>query len=227
MTRRTNATIAGVTLLLYIAIGITQMVLGSATNAESISERLVLMAQHATQVRINLLLGVIVCFIAVTLAVTLYAITRDEDRDLAILALCFRVTEGMLAVVGIMTTVALLWLATDGAGTGELDRGAAHGIATFLQRVRGWNVTIAAMLFAAGSTIFCWLFLRGRMIPTALAWLGLIASILLVVGLPLQLAGFLGGSIVQFLWLPMALFEIPLGLWLIIKGVAPQGPRPV
>jgi hypothetical protein len=226
MTRRTNATIAGVTFLLYIAIGITQMVLGGATNAESISERLALIAQHVVQVRINLLLGVLVCFIAVTLAVTLYAITRDEDRDLAVLALCFRVTEGMLAVIGIMTTVGLLWLATDGAGTGDLDRGAAHAIATFLQRVRGWNVTIAATLFAAGSTIFCWLMLRGRMIPVALAWLGVFASILLLMALPLQLAGFLSGSIVQFLWLPMALFEIPLGVWLIVKGAAPPAPRP-
>jgi hypothetical protein len=41
-----------------------------------------------------------------------------------------------------------------------------------------------------------------------------------VVGLPLQLAGFLAGPVTQFMWLPMAAFEIPLGLWLLIKGVA-------
>jgi hypothetical protein len=57
------------------------------------------------------------------------------------------------------------------------------------------------------------------MIPTALAWLGVAASALLVVGLPLQLAGFLRGSIPMLMWLPMLAFEVPLALWLLIKGV--------
>ena len=72
---------------------------------------------------------------------------------------------------------------------------------------------------ALGSTFFSWLLLRGRMIPTALAWLGVVASVLLVVALPLQLGGVLRGAVTQFMWLPMAAFEIPLGFWLIIKGV--------
>ena len=62
--------------------------------------------------------------------------------------------------------------------------------------------------------------LRGRMIPVPLAWLGVVASILIVVGLPLQLAGVLHGAVTQLMWLPMAAFEIPLGFWLLIKGDA-------
>jgi hypothetical protein len=81
------------------------------------------------------------------------------------------------------------------------------------------------MLFAFGSTIFSWLFLRGRMIPRSLAWLGVAASVLLVVLLPLELAGVVSGPITMIMWLPMAAFEIPLGLWLLIKGVAPPARR--
>jgi hypothetical protein len=83
----------------------------------------------------------------------------------------------------------------------------------------------SAIFFAVGSTLFCWLLLRGRMIPTALAWLGVVASLLLVVILPLQLAGLFGGamswsaSITWLVWLPMLVFEVTLALWLIIKGV--------
>jgi hypothetical protein len=58
------------------------------------------------------------------------------------------------------------------------------------------------------------------MIPIPLAWVGLVASVLLVIGLPLQAAGFLSGPITMIMWLPMLTFELPLGLWLIIKGVA-------
>jgi hypothetical protein len=75
------------------------------------------------------------------------------------------------------------------------------------------------MFFSVGSALFSWLLLRGRMIPAALAWLGVVASVLLVVALPLRLGGVLSGSVVQYLWLPMAAFEIPLALWFLIKGV--------
>jgi hypothetical protein len=86
------------------------------------------------------------------------------------------------------------------------------------------DALMAASFFAMGSTLFSWLLLRGRMIPVPLAWLGVVASVLLVAGLPLQIAGTVSGPITQLMWLPMAAFEIPLGVWLLVKGVrSPAG----
>ncbi len=81
------------------------------------------------------------------------------------------------------------------------------------------------IFFAAGSLLFCWLLLRGRLIPVPLAQLGVLASALLVVILPLQLAGLFGGSmswsasVTWMVWLPMLVFEVTAALWLMIKGV--------
>ena len=53
MTRTTNARVAGVTFLLYIAIGITQMVVfGGTTAGQGIAAQLMSMPQHAADVRI-------------------------------------------------------------------------------------------------------------------------------------------------------------------------------
>jgi len=88
------------------------------------------------------------------------------------------------------------------------------------------EAALSAIFFAVGSLLFCWLLVRGRMIPAPLAWLGVLASALLVVILPAQEAGLLGGptswssSITWVVWLPMLLFEVALALWLMIKGVA-------
>ena len=79
----------------------------------------------------------------------------------------------------------------------------------------------AATLFAIGSTFFCWLLLRGRMLPRALAWTGVIASVILVAGLPLQLGGLLGAPLTMLMWMPMLAFEVPGGVWLLGKGVPP------
>ena len=164
MTRTTNARIAGVTFLIYIAAGIASLVLSGRA--------------HATDI-----LSLITSFAALVLGVTLYAITREQDPDLAMLGLTCRVVEGI----------------PDHAG---------------------------AIFFAVGSTLFSWLLLRGRMIPVALAWLGVVASVLLVVILPLQRAGLFGGAVNWFssvtwlLWFPMLVFEVTLAVWLIVKGVA-------
>jgi len=165
MTLRTNARIAGVTYLLYLVVGISSLALGGRTQATEV-------------------FGLLTSFCALVLGVTLYAITREQDADLALLGLTCRVIE---AIPG------------------------QHGY----------------VYFAVGSTIFCWLLLRGRMIPTGLARLGLAASVLLAAVLLLQRARFLGAvtdwssSITWIVSLPMLVFELTFAGWLLVKGVAP------
>jgi hypothetical protein len=79
---------------------------------------------------------------------------------------------------------------------------------------------VGATFFAMASTVFCYLLLRGRLVPPPLAWLGILASVLLVVGLPLQYAGYIKGPASWYIWMPMLAFEVPLGFWLLAKGVA-------
>jgi hypothetical protein len=227
MTRKTNARVAGLTLLAYIALGIPVMVLlGRATRAEGIAAMLERVAQHTSDMRLAAVLSLLTGFTALVLGVTLYALTRDEDPDLATLAMASRICEGVLGAIP-LTTLGLLWLATTRGGADSPDAASAHALAAFLLKLGGWKTTVGATFFSVGSALFAWLLLRGRLIPAALAWVGVIASVLLVVGLPLQFAGVLPGSVVQFLWLPMAAFEIPLALWLIVKGVAAPSRRVV
>jgi hypothetical protein len=171
-------------------------------------------------VRVAVVLILFTSFAALVLGVSLYAITRVEDPDLAMLALTCRIGEGVTGGLSIQRTLALLWLATaTGANAPNIE--AAHALGAYLLAGQGPG----AMFFAVGSTIFSWLLLRGRMIPVALAWLGVIASILMVIGPTLQIVGVLPDSATWILWIPMAAFEIPLAFWLIIKGVAAPAPR--
>ncbi len=171
MTRRTNARVAGITFLIYIGAGIATLALKDRVSATAV-------------------LTLVTSFCEIVLGVTLFAITRDEDPDLALLALLCRVVESI--------------------------PGHSRG----------------AIYFAVGSTIFCWLLLRGRMIPVALATLGVLASALMVGVLLLNTAGLVGSgtnwsSMFTWLpWLPMLAFELTFGVWLIVRGVdAPAGRR--
>jgi hypothetical protein len=214
MTRRTNARIAGAAFILYIALGIPAIVLLRATQVRDPAARLAAVAAHATEVRAAAVLILCTAFTALVLGVTLYAITRDEDPDVALLALTFRVAEGVVAGLGVARPLQLLWIAT-ATGPSAPDTEAALVAAAVLTAPGG-----AVGFFAVASTLFSWLMLRGRLIPTALAWFGLIVSLLWVLAIPFQIAGTLRPGLAQIiLWIPMAAFEILLGLWLIIKGV--------
>ena len=218
MTLRANARIAGITFLAYIATGILIMVLFSRASAgHDAVARLTGMAQHATMVRVAALLTLLTFFEAVTLGVTLWALTRDEDPDLAMLALCCRAAEGVLGAAAAVRTMQLLSVAI--ASTTATESAAATALGASLLSAGGASSTIGATCFAVGSTLFAYLFLRARSIPLWLAWLGVFASALLLIALPVDLAGFLPSSLAWPIWLPMLVFEVTLAFWLIVKGV--------
>ena len=127
---------------------------------------------------------------AVILALTLFVVTRVEQPIVAALGMMFRLAEGALGPALALTGITI-----------------------------SQPTLVDATLFAIGSTFFCWLLMRGRMLPRPLAWIGVIASVILVVGLPLQLGRLLGAPLTMLIWMPMLAFEVPGGLWLLVKGV--------
>lgn len=221
MTRRTNARIAGFTFLAYIAVGLTSMALDRrATDAEAGASKLASLATHAADVRTTLVLTVVMGLCALVLAVTLHALTREADAELARLAMFCRVGEGLLGLGGIPAGLGLLQLATTAGAPGAAAPAASAALGAYLLDVGGGNALVCSILFAVGSTLFCCLFLRARTIPAGLAWLGVVASVVLVVTLPAQLGGVLEGPAAAYAWMPMLLFEVAFAFWLMIRGVA-------
>ena len=224
MTQKANARVAGSMFLLYIVVGLSSMFVGRGSmTGGTTAAKLASMAAHASQVRVDVMLGLLVFCIAITLAVSLYGITRGVDHELSVLALCCRVTEAVVGFVPVVVTLALLALASEPSAAGDLGTQAA---AEMLMRVRRYNPTLSATFFALGSTVFSYLLLRGRLVPRWLAWLGVVASVVLVVVLPLQLVGAARGTITQVCWLPMLVFEVTVALWFIIRGVSPGDALP-
>jgi len=225
MTTRTNARIAGLAFLVYIAAAFPAMVLHSrAVGSGTTAAKLASIAQHVPEMRLAILLDLVGCFCALILAVTLYAITRDVDPDLALMVLAFRTGEGVIGALSLPQAIDQIWLATV-SGPSAPDPTTANALAAMLLKLPSGGMMIGASFFAVGSLCFSYLLLRGRLIPVVLSWIGVIGSVLVVVLLPLQLAGFVSGPITQWMWLPLLAFEVPLGFWLIIKGVAAPARR--
>jgi hypothetical protein len=209
--------VAGFAFLFYIVVGISSMMLGSgSTSGDTVAAQLASVAQHAPQIRATIILNLLANFSALVLAVTLYGLTRDEDNELAVFAMICRVCEGLSGAITLRESVALLKL----AGLPPSDAVLANAGVLFMPDA---PMGIGATFFAVGSTVFCYLLLRGRMVPVPLAWLGVVSSALLVVLLPLQFIGAVSGIVTSFLvmWMPALVFELTIAGWLLIKGAAP------
>jgi hypothetical protein len=223
MTSRTNARLAGFTFLFYIAIGIAEMVLSSRiTSGPNTAAKLANIAQHLPQMRLATVFVMLTIFCALVLAVTLYALTRDTDADLALLAMTCRVAEGVTGIAPAIAKLGLLSLATAAVTTTGQEAATVNELAALLFRVGGWSMTVGATAFAVGSTIFAYLFLRARSIPPWLAWLGVASSLLMAVILPLQGTGLITSAVMSIAWAPLFVFEVTLAFWLLIKGVTPR-----
>jgi hypothetical protein len=227
MTPTTNARVAGFTYRFYEAIGICiELLMHQARGAGSGAAELASIGQYATNVRLSIVITLLECLSSLVLAVTLYGITRHVDQELAMLGLVCRVAEGVLGSVNnVPAYLGLLWLATAGAGNGIPDLATKNALLAFLL-MPGASVPLGSIFFAVGSLIFSWLLLRGRIVPVPIAVLGVFASGLLIVTLPLQLAGFSTGPLSGYYqWLPALVFQIVIALWLLIKGVATPARR--
>jgi len=217
MTLRTNARLAGIAFLLYIVAAMSGFVIsGRASAGDTPAAKLASVAAHAGPMRLSFLLILIGCFCALVLAVTLWAITRDVDPDLALFAAVCRVTEGVTGAVTLDAAAERIWLATHSGTLDAATRETLTATRFGIPDIMG----VGATFFAVGSTIFAWLLLRGRIVPVSLAWIGIVGSLAAVVVLPLRQTGAISGPLTELIWPPLLVFEVWLGIWLIVKGAA-------
>jgi len=168
--------------------------------------------------RAGLSCGLIGSLCTVLLAMGLYVVVRPIDNNLALLALLFRLAEATLGGAGSILSFCALQLYI---GADHRNAFAANQLSALASLFSSdWN--IGAIFFGIGSILFFYLFLESAYIPKALSALGFYASVLV----PIVSLGCLlspqHAKMLQFGWLPIALAEISVGLWLLIKGINVQ-----
>jgi len=185
-------------LFLIVMVGGSSLLWGAGVSSTGAVETV-------SNVRLSLALTIAAAIATLALAGMLYAMVLPQDGSLAALALACRTVEAGTYVVGILCALLLL---SNGAP------------AETLLELRWIGANLSVIFFAPGSTVFCYLLWKARLIPVPLALLGLIGSLIVLVGVPVQTAlsnpTYSGASAV--IWVPVAAFEIVTGFWLLIKG---------
>lgn len=154
------------------------------------------------------------------LAVALYVIVKPVNRHVALLALLWRVVEvAVLAIIPLTSFVVMKLL----SGTGYLNVFESEqlgALAKLFLDSHAYGADIGLLFFSIGSATFSYLFLKSRLIPKLLAGWGVFASLLVFV---CTAAYFLAPDQTRFLfpacYLPIFIYEVTLGFWLLVKGI--------
>jgi hypothetical protein len=163
---------------------------------------------------------------SIPLLLALYVLLEPVNRNVALLAVFWRLVEtSVLAVVALNDFAALRLLS--GAGyLRAVDTEQLQALARLFVGVQGDGYRIGLVFLGLGSTVFAYLLFTSRYVPRGLAAWGIFSSLVLVlVTLTIMVLPRLAPVVVPGYFGPIALFEVALGAWLLFKGVrAPVDP---
>jgi hypothetical protein len=169
-------------------------------------------------------LEVITAFSCVGTAVALYPVTRRVSRTAAIGFVTSRVVEATMILVGVLCVLAVVSLRGDLAAAVGAEADALGVVGQALVEVRQWSFLVGPGLIAGVNGLFLgYVMYRSRLVPRIIPTVGLVGAPLIIISSSVTMFGGWGQvSLVGSLCaLPIALWELSLGVWLTVKGFRP------
>ena len=169
-------------------------------------------------------LEVVTAASGVATAILLYPITRRVSRTAAIGFVTSRVVEAALILVGVMSVLSVVTLQHHYAGAGGAQADALGVTGTALVTMRQWTFLLGPGLMAGFNDLFLgYVLYRSRLVPRLIPIVGLVGVPLILVSASATLLG--GWAQVStagaLCALPIAAFELAVGVWLTVKGFRP------
>ena len=216
---RNHARVAGIFYLVTFLSSIPALILiGPVLNDAGY----VTSAGSDTRVLWGCLLDSVNALTAVGSAVAVYAVVKRQNGSMALGFVTSRLVEAAVIMTGVVSLLAVVTLRQDYAGG---DATSLTVTANALVDLRNWTFLFGPGLMPVlNAVLFGTLLYRSRLVPRVIPTVGLI-------GAPLLFAAFIGalfGVIDQvsatsfFLTLPVAAWELSIGIWMTFKGFNPS-----
>jgi len=212
-TYRLNAVMAGVLYLIGTVAGVLSVV---AVGGFPDGDFQAFMATDPSRVVLGAFFIVMMGFSLAAMTLFLYPLLRKDSEPLAMGVVLFRgAIEGTWYLLSAVIWVTLAGLITQVTSAGT-DSAALEALGAVALQSDGKLGDFGTFAFIIGAACLYTSFYRTRLIPRWLSVWGLVGTLPYVANFALHL--FDVGPDLQFLVIPLAVQEMVMGLWLIIKG---------
>jgi hypothetical protein len=178
------------------------------------------------RVSLGALLEVILVIANIGTAVVLFPILKRQNEIFALGYVAARVLESAVIMVGIFSVLSVVTLRQDFAGTAGADAASLVTAGKSLVALHDWTFLLGpGFIVGLGNGLLLgYLMYRSALVPRGMAVLGLIGGPLIMASGAAVLFGvFEAGSGWQIIaTIPEFVWELTLGIWLIVKGFNPS-----
>lgn len=167
-------------------------------------------------------LDAILALCGIGAAVALYPITRRISQTAGLGFVTSRVIEGALILVGVISLMAMVTLRSDATGG---DAGGLASAGSALLAVHDWTFLFGpGVMSAVNALCLATVVLRGRLVPRDIPLMGLVGAPLLLLSATATVFGIWDQTspVAMLLVLPVATWELSLGVYLAVKGFRPS-----
>jgi Domain of unknown function (DUF4386) len=221
-TRRT-AIVAGVFFLITEVTAIAGVLLyGSVLGSP---DYLISPTVDDTGVRAGAFLEVLLAIAVVGTAVTLYPIVKRQNEGMALGHVAGRLIEATIIAVGAISLLAVVTMRQDLAGTTGPEAAAAVTVGQSLVAVHNWTFLFGPKLALGVNTVLlAYLMYRSRLVPRAIAVLGLVGGSLIFASGTAVLFGLYEDLSIPGIAAaaPVLAWELSVATWMIVKGFKPS-----
>ncbi len=215
--------IAVITGVIFIIATLTGPILAAPLIPDLIgTDYLTQVSAHPNQLAAGVLLSLIAYFACAGIAVAMFPVTKRSNAGLALGSVVFRALEAAFYMVGVVCLLSLQTLGQQFTKAGAADRASLQAIGNSLVSVHDHAALVAVFAFCLGAFMYYYLFFQSRLIPRWLSGFGIVAIVLMMAACVLAL--FSGNRITSYIPLaaPIAVQEMVLAVWLIVKGFNPS-----
>jgi len=152
----------------------------------------------------------------VGIAVVMFPIVKQLSARIALTYLSFRIIEAIMLLIGAVALLSLVSVSKELLETSSPNVEYLLSMAKILKAERYFSFQLGMIPLALCGFTLCVTFYQHRLVPQILSALGLLGYLLLLVKVTSDFFAInLGGGL---LYIPGALFELLLPLWLFFKG---------
>jgi len=216
---RKTALVAGVFYLITFVSIPTLALYGPVKNHRD----WILSSGSHTGVLVGGFLEVIVALACIGTAVTLYPVVKRQNEGVALGFVAARVLEAAMIFTGVISLLSLVTLRQDlggaaGANAASLVTTAASHVAVY-----NWTFLLSQSLMPGINALLLGsLMYRSRLVPRIIPAIGLIGAPFLICTVIATLFGGMKLGSPELAAVPVAAWELSLGVWLVVKGFRPS-----
>lgn len=171
--------------------------------------------------RAGIVIDILIFMSDVVIAWAFYEMLKSVDAGLARLGALLRVADAAILSAVTLNGLASVRLVSGADYLKGIDPQELQGLMRLFMGLRGTGLYIGFVFLGAGSAIFAYLLYKSRYVPRVLAGWGIFASPLLALGsLATLLSPWFAAHASLLSMVPMFFYEVPLGLWFVVKGIS-------